>query len=155
MHQLQPHRLGTFKRPKDLAFAAKLEDFVGLYIAPPAYAQGVSIDEKSQIPALHRTHSGLALKAGTFTHDCIHHGTTMLFAALNVLDGTVLGRCMQRHRHQEFIRFLKAIERTVPPEGDPHVGLTTMPPTSTRRSVSGVRTTGAGCSTSPRLATPG
>jgi len=117
-NRLQPHRVRSFKRSTDAALAEKVEDIVGLYMHPPAYAVVLSIDEKSQIQALDRTQPGLPLKpgkAGTMTHDYIRHGTTTLFAALNVLDGTVLGRCMQRHRHQEFIRFLNAIERAVPP----------------------------------------
>ena len=96
---------------------AKLADIVGLYLAPPRHAVVLSVDEKSQIQALDRTQPGLPLKpgkAGTMTHDYMRHGTTTLFAALNVLDGTVLGRCMQRHRHQEFIRFLNAVEAAVP-----------------------------------------
>jgi transposase len=116
-HQLQPHRIRTFKRSNDPEFAAKLEDIVGLYVEPPAHSLVLSIDEKSQIQALDRTQPGLPLKpgkAGTMTHDYIRNGITTLFAALNVLDGTVLGRCMQRHRHQEFLRFLKAIEAAVP-----------------------------------------
>ena len=116
-HKLQPHRLRTFKRSRDPDFVAKLEDIVGLYLAPPRHAVVLSVDEKSQIQALDQTQPGLPLKpgkAGTMTHDYIRHGTTTLFAALNVLDGTVLGRCMQRHRHQEFIRFLNAVEAAVP-----------------------------------------
>jgi len=116
-HKLQPHRLRTFKRSRDPDFAAKLEDIVGLYMAPPAHALVLSIDEKSQIQALDRTQPGLPLKpgkCGTMTHDYKRHGTTTLFAALNVLEGTVIGRCMQRHRHQEFIRFLNAVEAEVP-----------------------------------------
>ena len=116
-HRLQPHRLRTFKRSKDPAFAAKVEDIVGLYMSPPHHAVVLSIDEKSQIQALDRTQPGLPLKPGkcaTMTHDYKRHGTTTLFAALNVLDGVVLGRCMQQHRHQEFIRFLNAIENEVP-----------------------------------------
>ena len=112
-HRLQPHRIRTFKRSNDPAFANKLADIVGLYMAPPRHAVVLSVDEKSQIQALDRTQPGLPLKpgkAGTMTHDYIRNGTTTLFAALNVLDGTVLGRCMQRHRHQEFIRFLNAVE---------------------------------------------
>ena len=84
---------------------------------PPAHAVVLSIDEKSQIQALDRTQPGLPIKpgrCGTMTHDYKRHGTTTLFAALNVLDGTVIGRCMQRHRHEEFIRFLNAVERAVP-----------------------------------------
>ena len=116
-HKLQPHRIRTFKRSRDPEFLAKLADIVGLYLAPPRHAVVLSIDEKSQIQALDRTQPGLPLKpgkAGTMTHDYLRHGTTTLFAALNVLDGTVLGRCMQRHRHSEFIRFLNAVEAAVP-----------------------------------------
>lgn len=116
-HRLQPHRVRTFKRSNDPKFAEKVEDVVGLYMAPPAHAVVVSIDEKSQIQALDRTQPGLPLKpgkCGTMTHDYKRNGTTTLFAALNVLDGTVLGRCMSQHRHQEFIHFLKAVERSVP-----------------------------------------
>ena len=116
-HKLQPHRLRTFKRSNDPDFIAKLEDIVGLYMAPPAHALVLSIDEKSQIQALDRTQPGLPLKPGkceTMTHDYKRNGTTTLFAALNVLDGKVIGRCMQKHRHQEFIRFLNTVEREVP-----------------------------------------
>jgi transposase len=116
-HRLQPHRLRTFKKSNDPAFAEKVEDVVGLYMSPPCHAVVLSIDEKSQIQALDRTQPGLPLKPGkcaTMTHDYKRHGTTTLFAALNVLDGTVLGRCMKRHRHQEFIKFLNAVERKVP-----------------------------------------
>jgi transposase len=116
-HDLQPHRIRTFKRSRDPEFAAKLEAIVGLYVAPPKHALVLSIDEKSQIQALDRTQPGLPLKpgkAGTMTHDYKRHGTTTLFAALDLLEGTVIGRCMQRHRHQEFIRFLNAVERAVP-----------------------------------------
>jgi len=117
VHRLQPHRLRTFKKSNDPAFAEKVEDVVGLYMSPPCHAVVLSIDEKSQIQALDRTQPGLPLKPGkcaTMTHDYKRHGTTTLFAALNVLDGTVLGRCMKRHRHQEFIQFLNAVERKVP-----------------------------------------
>jgi transposase len=116
-HRLQPHRLRTFKRSSDPKFAEKVEDVVGLYMDPPAHAVVVSIDEKSQIQALDRTQPGLPLKpgkCGTMTHDYKRNGTTTLFAALNILDGTVIGRCMKQHRHQEFIRFLNAVERNVP-----------------------------------------
>lgn len=116
-HRLQPHRIRTFKRSKDPDFIAKLEDIVGLYVDPPRHAVVLSVDEKSQIQALDRTQPGLPIKpgkAGTMTHDYVRHGTTTLFAALNVLDGTVIGRCMQQHRHQEFIRFLNAVEAKVP-----------------------------------------
>ena len=117
-HRLQPHRLRTFKRSSDPAFAAKVEDVVGLYMDPPCHAVVLSIDEKSQIQALDRTQPGLPLKpgkCGTMTHDYKRNGTTTLFAALNTLDGTVIGRCMPRHTHKEFLTFLKTIERSVPP----------------------------------------
>jgi transposase len=116
-HKLRPHRVRTFKLSKDPAFAAKLRAIVGLYLDPPAHAIVLSVDEKPQIQALDRTQPGLPVKPGrcaTMTHDYERHGTTTLFAALNVLDGTVLGRCMQRHRHQEFLRFLNAVEAAVP-----------------------------------------
>jgi transposase len=118
-HRLQPHRVRSFKRSRDPKFAEKLVDIVGLYVAPPAQAVVLSIDEKSQIQALDRTQPGLPLKpgrCGTMTHDYIRHGTTTLFAALDVLTGRVFGRCMQRHRHEEFIRFLNAVDREVPPD---------------------------------------
>ena len=116
-HGLQPHRIRRFKLSKDPRFIEKLWDVVGLYVDPPAHAVVLSVDEKSQIQALDRTQPGLPMKkgrAGTMTHDYKRHGTTTLFAALNVLEGTVLGRCMQRHRHQEFLRFLNTIEANVP-----------------------------------------
>jgi len=116
-HGLQPHRMRQFKLSNDPLFASKLRDIVGLYVDPPAHAVVLSIDEKSQIQALDRTQPGLPMKkgrCGTMTHDYKRHGTTTLFAALNVLDGKVIGRCMPRHRHQEFIRFLNAIEAAVP-----------------------------------------
>jgi transposase len=116
-HQLAPHRIRTFKLSNDPKFAEKLKDVVGLYVDPPAHAVVLSVDEKSQIQALDRTQPGLPMKpgrAGTMTHDYKRHGTTTLFAALNILDGTVIGRNMQRHRHQEFIRFLNTVEAAVP-----------------------------------------
>jgi transposase len=116
-HRLVPHRIRTFKLSNDPKFADKLKDIVGLYVDPPAHAVVLSVDEKSQIQALDRTQPGLPMKpgrAGTMTHDYKRHGTTTLFAALNVLDGTVIGRNMKRHRHQEFIRFLNTVEAQVP-----------------------------------------
>jgi transposase len=115
-HGLQPHRIRQFKLSKDPAFVDKLRDVVGLYVDPPAHAVVLSVDEKSQIQALDRTQPGLPMKkgrTGTMTHDYKRNGTTTLFAAMNVLNGTVIGRNMQRHRHQEFIRFLNAVEREV------------------------------------------
>lgn len=106
------------KLSNDPKFAAKVRDIVGLYVDPPAHAVVLSVDEKSQIQALDRSQPGLPMKkgrAGTMTHDDYkRHGTTTLFAAFDVLEGKVIGRCMQRHRHQEFIRFLNAVEREVP-----------------------------------------
>ena len=116
-NRLQPHRLRTFKRSNDPAFASKVEDIVGLYMDPPCHAVVLSIDEKSQIQALDRTQPGLPLKpgkCGTMTHDYKRNGTTTLFAAMNTLDGSVVGRCMPRHTHKEFVRFLNAVERAVP-----------------------------------------
>src|SRR4249920_2312548 len=116
-HGLQPHRVKTFKLSNDPRFTEKLTDVVGLYLNPPEKAIVLCVDEKSQIQALDRTQASLPIKkgrAGTMTHDYKRNGTTTLFAALNVLDGTVIGRNMQRHRHQEFIRFLNAVEAEVP-----------------------------------------
>ncbi len=123
-HGLQPHRVRQFKLSKDPQFAAKVRDIVGLYVNPPDRAIVLSVDEKSQIQALDRTQPGLPLKkgrAGTMTHDYKRHGTTTLFAALNVLEGKVIGRCMKRHRHQEFIRFLDVIDANLPPKRAVHV----------------------------------
>lgn len=116
-HGLQPHRYRSFKLSTDPQFAAKVRDIVGLYVDPPAHAIVLSVDEKSQIQALDRTQPGLPMKKGrlaTMTHDYKRHGTTTLFAALDVLEGKVIGRCMQRHRHQEFLRFLNTVEADVP-----------------------------------------
>jgi hypothetical protein len=116
-HKLQPHRLRSFKRSRDPGFAAKLVDIVGLYVDPLAHAAVLSLDEKSQIQALDRTQPGLPIKPGrcqTMTHDYKRHGTTTVFSALSVLDGRVIGRSMQGHRHSKFIRFLNSVERQVP-----------------------------------------
>ncbi len=123
-HGLQPHRFRQFKLSSDPNFVGKLRDVVGLYVDPPAHAIVLSVDEKSQIQALDRTQPGLPMKKGrmgTMTHDYKRNGTTTLFAALNVLDGTVIGRNMQRHRHQEFIRFLNVINAQVPAEKAVHI----------------------------------
>lgn len=123
-HGLCPHRVRVFKLSNDPKFAEKLKDIVGLYLDPPAHAVVLSVDEKSQIQALDRTQPGLPMKkgrAGTMTHDYKRCGTTTLFAALNVLEGKVLGACMQRHRHQEFIRFLNQIDAQVPRRKSVHV----------------------------------
>jgi transposase len=123
-HGLQPHRVHQFKLSNDPRFIDKLREVVGLYVDPPAHAIVLSVDEKSQIQALDRTQPGLPMKkgrAGTMTHDYKRHGTTTLFAALDILEGKVIGQCMQRHRHQEFIRFLNAIEAQVPVKKIVHV----------------------------------
>src|SRR6266481_2708682 len=116
-HGLKPHLVKTFKVSRDKHFAAKVEDVVGLYLDPPDKALVLCVDEKSQIQALDRTQPGLPMKkgrAGTMTHDYKRNGTTTLFAALNMLDGKVIGTCMPRHRHREFLRFLKLIDRSTP-----------------------------------------
>ena len=123
-HGLQPHRFRQFKISSDPNFIGKLRDVVGLYVDPPAHAIVLSVDEKSQIQALDRSQPGLPMKKGrlgTMTHDYKRNGTTTLFAALNVLDGTVIGRNMQRHRHQEFIRFLNVINAHVPEDKAVHI----------------------------------
>jgi len=123
-HRLQPHRTKTFKLSRDKRFLEKLCDVVGLYLNPPDKALVLCGDEKSQIQALDRTQPGLPLKrgrCGTLTHDYKRHGTTTLFAALSLLDGRVIGDCMPRHRHQEFIRFLKQIDAATPPTLDLHL----------------------------------
>jgi transposase len=123
-HGLKPHLVKTFKLSNDPEFVEKLHDVVGLYLNPPDRALVLSIDEKSQIQALDRTQPGLPLKkgrAGTMTHDYKRNGTTTLFAALNVLDGTVIGECMSRHRHQEFLRFMRQVECQTPAALELHV----------------------------------
>ena len=116
-HGLQPHRVETFKLSTDPAFVEKLTDIVGLYLNPPDKAAIICVDEKSQIQALDRTQPGLPMKrgrCGTRTHDYKRHGTTSLFAALDVLEGTIIGNCYERHRHQEFLKFLRRLDREFP-----------------------------------------
>jgi transposase len=123
-HGIQPHRIETFKLSSDPQFVEKLHDVVGLYVDPPQRAVVFAFDEKSQVQALDRTQPGLPLKkgrAGTMTHDYKRHGTTTLFAALDIATGEVLHECMPRHRHQEFLGFMRKIERSVPAELDIHV----------------------------------
>jgi len=113
-----------FKLSKDQRFTEKLTDVVGLYLNPPDKALVLCVDEKSQIQALQRTQPGLPMKKGrrgTMTHDYKRHGTTTLFAALNLLDGRVIGECMPRHRHQEFLRFLRRLDRDFPKDLDLHL----------------------------------
>jgi transposase len=123
-HGLKPHLIETFKISRDRNFAAKVADVVGLYLNPPDRALVLCVDEKSQIRALDRTQPGLPMKkgrAGTMTHDYKRNGTTTLFAALNMLDGRVIGTCMARHRHREFLRFLKLIDHHTPADLDLHL----------------------------------
>jgi transposase len=123
-YHLKPHLIRTFKVSQDKQFVEKLYDVVGLYLNPPDKALVLCVDEKSQIQALDRTQPGLPLKRGrrgTMTHDYKRNGTTTLFAALNMLDGKVIGDCMARHRHQEFIRFLKKIDAETPAQLDLHL----------------------------------
>jgi len=123
-HGLKPHRNRTFKLSNDPQFAEKLDDIVGLYLNPPEHALVLCVDEKSQIQALDRTQPGLPLKKGrarTMTHDYKRHGTTTLFAALNTLDGKLISTCMDKHRHQEWLRFLRQIDRETPPEKQLHL----------------------------------
>jgi transposase len=123
-HGLKPHLTKRFKLSTDRRFTEKLTDVVGLYLNPPDRAIVLCVDEKSQIQALQRTQPGLPMKKGrlgTMTHDYKRHGTTTLFAALNVLDGKVIGECMARHRHQEFLRFLRRLDREIPKETPLHL----------------------------------
>jgi transposase len=123
-HGLKPHRVQSFKLSNDPQFAEKLQDIVSLYLNPPEHALVLALDEKSQIQALDRTQPGLPLKKGraqTLTHDYKRHGTTTLFAALNTLDGKVLATCMPRHRHQEWLKFLRMIDRQTPRDVDLHL----------------------------------
>ena len=116
-HGLKPHIVRGFKVSRDPQFVQKLEDIVGLYMSPPEHALVLCCDEKSQVQALDRTQPGLPLKKGraaTMTHDYKRHGTTTLFAALNVLDGQVIGQCQQRHTHIEWLKFLRQIDRETP-----------------------------------------
>lgn len=121
---IKPHRVRSFKLSNDKYFEEKLQDIVGLYLNPPEHAIVLSCDEKSQIQALDRTQPGLPLKKGrceTLTHDYKRNGTTSLFAAMNTADGSVLGTCMKKHRHQEWIRFLNLIIETAPADKEIHI----------------------------------
>jgi transposase len=116
-HNLKPHRVETFKLSRDPKFLEKMTDVIGLYFNPPEQALVLCVDEKSQIQALDRTQPGLPLKkgrCGTMTHDYKRHGTTTLFAALEILQGKVIGQCYQRHRHQEFLKFLRTLDKEFP-----------------------------------------
>lgn len=124
LHGLKPHQTKTFKLSRDKHFVEKLTDVVGVYLNPPDKAVVLCVDEKSQIQALDRTQPGLPLKkgrCGTHTHDYVRHGTTTLFAALNVLDGKVIGQCLPRHRHQEYLKFLRKVDAEFPESLDLHL----------------------------------
>ena len=123
-HELAPHRVRTFKLSRDKRFIEKLIDVVGLYLRPPEHALVLSVDEKCQIQALDRTQPGLPLKkgrCGTMTHDYKRHGTTTLFAALEMASGQLIGQCMPRHRHPEWLKFLKLIDARTPAALDLHL----------------------------------
>ena len=123
-HQLKPHLTKTFKLSRDPKFLEKLTDVVGVYLTPPQNAVVLCVDEKSQIQALDRTQPGLPLKpgrCGTFTHDYKRNGTTTLFAALQMVEGRVIGECYPRHRHQEFLRFLRRLDREFPATTELHL----------------------------------
>jgi transposase len=123
-HGLKPHRVKAFKLSNDPRFTEKLEDIVGLYLNPPEHAVVLSLDEKSQIQALDRTQPGLPLKKGrgqTMTHDYKRNGTTTLFAALNTLDGSVIGTCLPKHTHQQWLQFLRLIKRQTPADKQIHL----------------------------------
>jgi transposase len=125
-HRLQPHRVESFKFSRDPEFAPKIRDIVGLYLNPPDHAIVLSVDEKSQIQALDRTQPILPLRPGLperQTHDYERHGTTTLFAALNVVEGSVIAECRPRHRHQEFVAFLNRIDQAVAPDLEVHLVL--------------------------------
>ena len=121
---LKPHLVRGFKVSRDPQFADKLEDIVALYMSPPEHALVLCCDEKSQVQALDRTQPGLPMKKGraqTMTHDYKRNGTTTLFAALNVLDGQVIGQCQQRHTHAEWLKFLRQIDRETPKDKTLHL----------------------------------
>lgn len=123
-HGLKPHLVKTFKLSNDKDFVEKLDNIFGLYMSPPEHAVVLSSDEKSQMQALDRTQPGLPIKkgkCGTMTHDYKRNGTTSLFAALNIADGKVIGMCMQKHRHQGWIKFLNKIEEEVPADRNIHI----------------------------------
>lgn len=124
LHNLKPHLHSTYKLSRDPKFIEKMTDVVGLYMNPPQKAVVICVDEKSQIQALDRTQPGLPLKkgrCGTYTHDYKRNGTTTLFAALDMLNGKVIGQCQSRHRHQEWLQFLRRLDREYPIDLKLHV----------------------------------
>src|SRR5262249_12204871 len=155
---LQPHRLETFKLSTDPLFVAKVRDVVGLYLNPPDHALVRCVDEKSQIQALDRTQPLLPMRPGQAerrSHDYKRHGTTSLFAALDIATGRVIGRCYQRHRAVEFRNFLAQVEQAVPADLDIHLVLDNYATHRRRRSRSGSPATRAVTCTSRRPAPPG
>lgn len=137
---LKPHLVKTFKVSNDPNFEKKLRDIVGLYLNPPDNALVLSADEKTSIQAIDRTQRGLPLvkgRCGTMTHDYKRHGTTTLFAAMELGQGEVIATCMRRHRHQEWIKFLKMIDEQTPQDLDLHVIVDNYGHTSTRRCSAG------------------
>ena len=157
-HGLKPHLVKTFKLSNDKRFTEKLEDIVGLYLNPPEHALVLCLDEKSQIQALDRSQPGLPLKKGraqTLTHDYKRHGTTTLFAALNTLGGMVISQCMPRHRHQEWLRFLRQIDRETPPALKLHLIADNYATHSTRGCRRGLPNIHAFTCISPRPVRPG
>jgi transposase-like protein len=156
-HRIQPRRSSTFKFSTDPELVKKVTDVVGLYLDPPEKAVVLSVDEKSQIQALDRTQTLLPMSPGQIerrTHDYVRHGTATLFATLDVATGKVTGRCYARHRHQDFLRFLRLVARAYP-RGQIHLVLETTAPISTPRSRLGCNTTHASICTSPRPALAG
>ena len=154
-HGLKPHRVESFKVSNDPKFAEKLEAIVGLYLNPPEHALVLCVDEKSQIQALDRTQPGLPMKKGrgqTMTHDYKRNGTTTLFAALDTATGEVYGLCQQRHRHQEWLRFLRMIDQTDPGrEGDlPDLRQLRDPQTSSRSALARRSTSDSTSASRPR-----
>lgn len=150
---LQSHRLDTFKLSADPQFVDKVRDIVGLYLCPPEHAIVLSVDEKSQVQALDRTRPLLPMRPGIparQTHDYIRHGTTSLFAALEVATGKVIGQCHRRHRHQEFLKFLDRVEAQLPPDQDVHVIMDNPARIKRRKSSAGLSVTRGITSTSRR-----
>ena len=155
---LKPHLVKTFKVSNDARFAEKLDTIVGLYLNPPEHAIVLCADEKSQIQALDRTQPGLPIKKGrrgTMTHDYKRNGTATLFAAMDALDGTVISMCDDRHRHQEWLKFLRVIDEVTPPEKISISSWTTMPRTSIQRCSAGWNAIPDSISTSLRPAVHG
>ncbi|CAG7658560.1 hypothetical protein SBRY_90305 [Actinacidiphila bryophytorum] len=155
---LKPHIVETWKLSTDPQFVSKVRDVVAIYLAPPENALVLAVDEKSQIQALDRTQPVFPMAPATpakMTHDYIRHGTTSLFAALDIASGSVIAQHYRRHRHQEFLRFLKVIDAAVPQHLELHWSWTTTPPTRPSRSRSGCYDTPASTCTSPPPRRPG